>query len=145
MLYLSVIMSFIQTFMEFSPSHVLFALSRPGSNNMSTLVWGPQQIGRNNTGGWIYNCGSGLFSDIICFYVALSYLDSIKFQKKFGAFHMDWRIPMHANGLLTIFQEWLHIYYSWKIIRKPFACMLFCNSCGQVVKSTFKKKKDHST
>ena len=31
---------------------------------------------------------------------------------------------MHANGLLTIFQESLHItYYSWKIVRNPFACM----------------------
>ena len=41
---------------------------------------------------------------------------------------MDWRTTMHANGLLTIFQECLHMYYSWKIAGKPFACMIFLQS-----------------
>ena len=30
---------------------------------------------------------------------------------------------MHAKGVLTIFQECLHMCYSWKIVRKPFACI----------------------
>ena len=41
---------------------------------------------------------------------------------------MGWRTTMHANGLLTIFQECLHMYYSWKIVRKPFACMVILQS-----------------
>ena len=35
---------------------------------------------------------------------------------------------MNANGLLSILQECLHMYYSWKIIRKPFACMVILQS-----------------
>ena len=41
---------------------------------------------------------------------------------------MDLRTTMHANGLLTIFQEWLHTYYSWEIVRKPFAWMVILQS-----------------
>ena len=61
-------------------------------------------------------------------YVALSDADSMKFQQLLGPFHMDWRTTMHANGLLTIFQECLHMYYSWKIARKPFVCMVILQS-----------------
>ena len=38
-------------------------------------------------------------------YVALSDPDYMKFQQWLGPFLVDWRIIMHANGLLTIFQE----------------------------------------
>ena len=38
-------------------------------------------------------------------YVALSDPDTMKFQQWLGPFHMDWRTTMHANWLLTIFQE----------------------------------------
>ena len=38
-------------------------------------------------------------------YVALSDLDSIKFQQLLGPFHVDWRTNMHSNGFLTFFQE----------------------------------------
>ena len=61
-------------------------------------------------------------------YVALSDPGSMKFQQWLGPFHMDWRTTMHANRLLTIFQECLHMYYSWKIVRKPFACMVVLQS-----------------
>ena len=57
--------------------------------------------------------------------VALLDLDSMKLQQWLGPFHMYWRTTMHGNGLLTIFQECLHMYYSLKIVRKPFACMVF--------------------
>ena len=48
----------------------------------------------------------------------------MKFQQSLGPFHMDWRAAIYANGLLTIFQERLLMYYSWKIVRDPFACMV---------------------
>ena len=35
---------------------------------------------------------------------------------------------MHAKGLLTIFQKCLHMYYSWKIVRKQFASMFIFQS-----------------
>ena len=35
---------------------------------------------------------------------------------------------MHANGLLIIFQECFYMYYSWKVVRKPFACMFILQS-----------------
>ena len=57
-------------------------------------------------------------------YVALSDLDSIKFQQWFGPFHIDWRTTMLANGFLTIFPECWHTYYSWKIFQNPFAFMV---------------------
>ena len=37
---------------------------------------------------------------------------------------MDWRITMHANGFLTIFQKEYIGKHSWKIVRSPFACMV---------------------
>ena len=43
---------------------------------------------------------------------------------------MDWRTTIHANRLLAIFQECFHMYYSWKIVRKPFACMVNLQSFG---------------
>ena len=70
--------------------------------------------------------GSVMHSKI--FYVALSDPDSMKFQQWLGPFHMDWRTTRHANGLLTFFQECLHIYYSLKIVRKPLACMVILQS-----------------
>ena len=61
---------------------------------------------------------------------------------------------MHADGLLTIFQECLHMYYSWKIVTIPFACMVILQSMwtgpykyqiqGTKLFHTFKKKKDLS-
>ena len=57
---------------------------------------------------------------------------------------MDWRTTMHANELLTIFQESLHMYYSWNVVRKPFACMVILRSMTNLSHS-FKKKKDLST
>ena len=41
---------------------------------------------------------------------------------------MDWRTILHANGLLTIFQECLHMYYTWIIVRKPFAYIVILQS-----------------
>ena len=54
------------------------------------------------------------FAEIL--YVALSDPDSMKFQQGLGPFHMDWRTTMHAKGFLTIFTEYGHTYYSWKIV-----------------------------
>ena len=65
---------------------------------------------------------------VIDVYVALSDPGFMKFQQRLGPFQMDWRTTMHANGLLTIFQEFLYLYYSWKIIRTPFACMVILQS-----------------
>ena len=42
-------------------------------------------------------------------YVALSDRDSMKFQQWLGHFHMDCKTTMHINGLLTLFQECLHV------------------------------------
>ena len=42
---------------------------------------------------------------------------------------MDWK-TMLANGQFS----W-NMYYSWKVVRKPFACMVIIHSCGQVPKS----------
>ena len=79
----------------------------------------------------------------------------MKFQQRLGPFHMDWRTTMHANRLLKIFQECLHMYYSWKIVRKPFACMVMLQPMwtgpleyqiwGTNLSNNFKKKKDIST
>ena len=46
------------------------------------------------------------------------------FSTEKGPFHMDWRTTVHASGVLTIFQECRHTYYSWKIVLSPFACMV---------------------
>ena len=35
---------------------------------------------------------------------------------------------MHENGVLTLFQELLNMYYSWKNVRKPFAWMVILQS-----------------
>ena len=51
---------------------------------------------------------------------------------------MDWRTIMHANGLLTIFEECFHFYYSWKIFQKTIfmhGYSPFSNPCGQAIKS----------
>ena len=72
--------------------------------------------------------GAVLQTALLLTYVALSYPGSMKFQQRLGPFHMDWRITMHANVVLTIFQECLYMYYSWKIVRKPFACMVILQS-----------------
>ena len=66
---------------------------------------------------------------------------------------MDWRTTMHTNGLLSIFQECLHRYYSWKIVRKLFACMVIPQSMWSLKVSNlgdksvpyFKKKINLST
>ena len=55
-------------------------------------------IGKN-----LISCGST--------YVALFDPDSMKLQDWLGPFHMDWRTTMHAHGLLTIFQECLHVSF----------------------------------
>ena len=41
---------------------------------------------------------------------------------------MDWRIPKHPNGFLTIFQEKYIFKHSWKIVRRPFACKVVFQS-----------------
>ena len=68
---------------------------------------------------------------------------------------MDWRTTMHANELLTIFQQCLHMYYSWKIVIKPLGCLGILQSMwrgskkyqiyGTNLSHTLKKKKNLST
>ena len=48
---------------------------------------------------------------------------------------MDWRTTMHANGLLTIFQECLHIIIPGKLSENHLLAWLFSNPCEQVLNS----------
>ena len=45
------------------------------------------------------------------------------------------KFVMFRPQLLRSISNCVTMYYSWKIVKKPFACMVISNLCGQVLKS----------